>query len=127
MGAVYKIWGDGPIDSPASPTQVVSGTDTYYSQPVGVPDGKPVSFHVTFTGTPTGTLSLWYTNKPNANRANDTDWVQDSTFTPSNPAGAGVTAFYTVGNLTCKSARLKYVNAAGSGTVVAWATVGTER
>lgn len=127
MATVYKIFGDGPPDSPATPTQAVSGATTYYSQPVSVPDGKALSLHVVFGGTPTGTVTLWYTNKPNADRTSDTDWVQDTTFTPTNPAGAAIKHFYTVGNLQAVSVRLKYVNSAGSGTLACWATVGTER
>src|SRR5215207_1960685 len=119
MPTPYKIYGEGPPDSPADPALAVTGANTYYSQPVGVPDGKALGLEVVFVGTMTGTLSLWLTNKPNADRASDTDWIQDTTFTPTNPAGAGIKNFYTVGNLTCTSARLKYVNSAGSGTLKA--------
>lgn len=127
MSTTYKIYGAGPPDSPAVPTLAVTGANTYYSESVGVPDGKAVSYQVRFGGTPTGTLSLWYSNMRSPNLANDADWVQDTTFVPTNPAGTAPHNFYTVGNLTARSTRLKYVNSAGSGTLAAWATVGTER
>lgn len=128
MSATYKLVGSGPPDSPATNLgTAVSGTTTYYSQPIGVPDGEAVSFQVYFTGTMQGEMTLWYTNKRNPNLATDADWVEDTTFTDNDPAGSNIKDFYTVGNLTCRAARLKYVNASGSGTWEVWGTVATRR
>jgi hypothetical protein len=99
----------------------VSGASTYYSDPFTADSGRAVSIHVVWTSTPTGTFTLWYSNKPNPSLADDTDWVQDTTWSPTNPAGSASKAFYTIGNLTALRCRLKYVNSASSGTILAWA------
>jgi hypothetical protein len=125
MATVYKIAGEGPPDSPSALGVAVSSTTTYYSQPVTQSGNGALSLHCVFAGTMTGTLTLWLSNKPNADRTSDTDWVQDTTFTAVSPAGAASKSFYTVGNLAGVSVRLKYVNASGSGTWNAWAKVST--
>jgi len=104
-------------------TLAVSGTSTYYSKAFSARDGQPVSVHLEWTGTPTGTFTLWYSNKEAPGTANDNDWVQDTTFVASNPAGSASKAFHTIGNLAAKRVRLKYVNASGSGTIVGFATI----
>lgn len=102
----------------------VSGTDTYYSKPFQAKDAAAVSFHLQWTGTPTGTFTLWYSNKPKADATDDDDWVQDTTFSPTNPAGSASKGFYTVGNVVALFVRVKYVNASGSGTLVGWSEIG---
>lgn len=99
----------------------VTGTSTYYSTPFSADNGRPVSLHLVWTSTPTGTFTLWYSNKPNPSLADDTDWVQDTTWSPTNPAGSASKAFYTIGNLTAVRCRVKYVNASSSGTIIGWA------
>lgn len=93
---------------------------TYYSRPFQGKNGRPLSVHVQVTGTPTGTFTLWYSNKLKPDTANDNDWVQDSGFAPTNPA-AGTAKFFTpIGNLVAKHARLKLVTTLSSGTVLAF-------
>lgn len=101
----------------------VSSTNTYYSKTFAARDGRAVSFHLEWAGTPAGTFTLWYSNKPNADEADDDDWVRDTTWTPTNPAGSASKGFYTVGNVTAERVRLKYVNASGSGTILGWAQI----
>lgn len=98
----------------------VSGTTTYYSDAINI-DGEAVSWHIVWTGTPTGTFTLWYSNKPDASLADDTDWVQDATFPASNPAGSASKAFVSATDVSALRCRLKYVNASGSGTIKCWA------
>lgn len=125
MSTVYVLTGSGPPDATTPSSVAVSSTNTYYTAVVGQGGAGALALHSVFTGTPTGTVTLWYTNKPNASEANDTDWVQDTTFTATNPAGAATKSFHTVGNLAAVRVRLKYVNASGSGTWAVWATVDT--
>lgn len=104
--------------------QAVTGTNVYYSKVFQAKNGKPLSMHVETTGTLTGTFTLWYSNKikPNMTQdlsAHDGDWVQDTTFVPTNPGGA-VKFFVPLGNLVAKHIRLKYVNATNSGNIGAW-------
>jgi len=103
-------------------TLAISGTDTYYSDAINI-DGEAVSWHFVWTGTPTGTFTLWYSNVPNPNTANDNDWVQDTGFPATNPAGSASKAFVSVTGTAALRVRLKYVNASGSGTLVTWAYV----
>ena len=100
----------------------VSSTNTYYSDAINI-DGEAVSWHFVWTGTPTGTFTLWYSNKPDASAADDTDWVQDTGFPASNPAGSASKAFIQVAGAAGLRVRLKYVNASGSGTIKCWAYI----
>jgi len=104
-------------------TLAISGTSTYYSDAIMARDGQAVSFHLVWTGTPTGTFTLWYSNVPNADASSDTDWVQDTTYSPTNPAGSASKSFVTIGNLVANRVRLKYVNASGSGTLAGYAHI----
>lgn len=121
MSNIIKFWGDGPPDSPARPGVAVTGTNTYYSQAIRVNHGVTASFHITFTGTMTGTLTIWFSNIPNAALDTDADWVEDSTATLTSPAGSATKDVYNIGNLAVYGVRFKYVNASGSGTVRGWA------
>lgn len=125
MATTYVLTGSGPPDATTPSSVAVSSTTTYYTNPIGNSGNGALSLHSVFTGTPTGAVTLWYSDKPNADRTSDADWVQDSTFTAVNPAGAATKSFHTVGNLASRSVRLKYVNASGSGTWAVWATVST--
>lgn len=101
----------------------VSSTNTYYSFPWSGEDSDGYGLTVFFTGTPTGTFTLWGTDKPFASEADDTDWVQDTGFSPINPAGAAGKFRDDGGNAKAYRKRLKYVNASGSGVVKAYVTV----
>lgn len=125
MAVSYSIFKTQSSDSfaPATDGVAVSSTNTYYSSPWGAAGASGYSLHVEYTGTPTGTITLWYANKNNPDRSNDNDWIQDTTFSPTNPAGAagkfGVPNALSRANLS----RLKYVNASGTGTLTASVTL----
>lgn len=95
----------------------VSSTNTYYSGVFGGSDFFVWGLHFQWTGTPTGTFTLWKSNKPNPSLADDADWVQDTSITLTNPAGAASKAGNEVGNCGFKFYRIKYVNASGSGNL----------
>jgi hypothetical protein len=57
------------------------------------------------------------TDKPNPSVTDDTDWVQDTAFSPTNPAGAAVKFRDDLGNAKALHKRFKYVHSSGSGTV----------
>ena len=102
----------------------VSGTDTFYSDLIaGGPAGLDgFSLHLVWTGTPTGTFTLWASDRPDASLTDDTDWVQFTTgITFTNPAGSASKGLYEVGNARSLKYRVKYVNASGTGTLSAWA------
>ena len=117
---VYKIYSDkSGVDNGANGV-AVSSTNTYYSNSILI-DGEAVSWHFVWTGTPTGTFTLQYSNKPDAAAGSDTDWVEDTSFPAVNPAGAASKAFISASQTAALYCRLKYVNASGSGTIKAWA------
>ncbi len=93
-----------------------SSTDTYYSNQFPSRDGM-LGFTVTTSGTLTGTFTLWYSNKENPSVADDTDWDQNEEWTPTNPAGGVTKEVYAVTDMPVKWARLKYVNASGTGNL----------
>ena len=97
-----------------NPGANVTGTTTYYGNAVGG-SGTGQSIHLRWTGTPTGTFTLWYSDKPDPVLTTDTDWVQDTSSTLTNPAGAAGSTFMDTTNSNAKLRRVKYVNASGSG------------
>lgn len=83
------------------------------------------SLHIEWTGTPTGNLQLWYTNKPNPDPASDADWDQDTTFgTAGNVALGGAAGKFGVLNGLAKARylRLKLASGVAPGTLFAWVT-----
>jgi hypothetical protein len=93
-----------------------SGTTTYYSNKM-IPAGDVIGFRLKTTGTLTGTFTLWYSDKDHPSLADDTDWDQDPNWSPTNPAGGVTSKKYAVDGVETAWARIKYVNASGTGTV----------
>lgn len=98
---------------------VVNPTGTVYSAPWSgrLADGYGAT--IAATGTLTGAFTLWMTDKLKPSLADDTDWVQDTTFAPTNPAGAAVQFRDDASNAKAAWKRLKYVHTSGSGTITA--------
>lgn len=105
------------------PSVAVSGALTYYSNLMQPNEEGLLGFTLEFTGTPTGTATLWVTDKPNPNLANDDDWEASATAI-TDPAGAAFKDKYSIPNTRCRFARIKYVNSAGSGTILGDALAG---
>jgi hypothetical protein len=101
----------------------VSSTTTYYSKPWGYGGTDGHSLQLEWSGTPTGTFTQWYSNKPNPSLTDDTDWIQDTDFAPTNPAGSASKMGDNAANFKANLKRIKYVNASGSGTLKGWVTV----
>jgi hypothetical protein len=121
--SVYKTRSGTDANAPALDGQAVTSTNTYYSDTWTGSDSDGYSLSVFYTGTPTGTFTLWFTDKPLADPTTDNDWIQETTFAPTNPAGAAGKFGDPAGNFKSYRKRLKYVNASGSGTVFAYVTV----
>lgn len=98
----------------------VSGTSTYYSVPWQSDDGQGSDCRA--VGTMTGAWTLWYSGKDHPVLSTDADWHQDAGFSPTDPAGADAKFLDETGNSKARWKRLKYVNAAGSGTIYAYVT-----
>lgn len=94
---------------------------TQYSDYFSVADCDVWAVHAEWTGTPTATITLWASCKPEPDTANDTDWVQVTSFTGISPAGSASKALVEVGNSGAKYYRLKSVLGAGAGTMKMWA------
>lgn len=100
----------------------VSGATTYYSAPISGNKTDGMGLHLQWTGTPTGTFTLWMSDKPHPSLTDDADWVQDTGFSPTNPAGSASKMRDDTSNAKAKWKRVKYVNSGGSGVLYGWAT-----
>ena len=124
--ATYSIFTTESATDPNAPAKdgiSVSGAATHYSKPWTGKDADGYSSSIFYTGTPTGAFTMWGTDKPNPSLADDTDWIQDTTFVPVNPAGAAGKFGDDAGNSKKALKRLKYVNSGGSGVVTGYVNV----
>lgn len=103
----------------------VSSTNTYYSKMWGGGDTDGYSLSVFYTGTMSGALTLWTTDKPNPDETSDADWIEDTLFTSTDPSGGPDKFKDDAANSKAFYKRLKYVNAAASGVIYAYVTVPT--
>ena len=119
---VFQTASTTDANAPQTPG-VVNPTGTIYSAAWTGRHADGSALTVITTGTLTGTFTLWMTDKPNPSLADDTDWVQDSGFAPTNPAGAAVKFRDDLGNAKAMHKRLKYVHASGTGTIFGYVNV----
>lgn len=78
------------------------------------------SAHLVWTGTPSGTFTVWASNKPEPSLADDTDWVDITTAVAgiTNPAGAAGKLLVRVPNTAVAlKYRVKYTNSASTGVL----------
>ncbi len=125
MALPYKLYVTVSGTDSAAPTTngvAVTGANTYYSKVWSGNDSAAYDLQVVWTGTPTGTLTLQVSDKPNPNEANDTDWVTTTETVMVNPAGSA-SQFRVATTSSPGKKRLKYVNSASSGTLFAYVTV----
>ncbi len=120
---IYETKSLTDANAPIVDGVAVTGTNTYYSDMWTGHDADGYSMTVFYTGTPTGTFTLWWTDKPQPDPTTDNDWIQDTSFSPTNPAGAAGKFGDPAGNFKSYRKRLKYVNSAGSGNIFAYVTV----
>jgi hypothetical protein len=103
-------------------TPGVAVAATVYSDPWSGIRADGASMSVDWTGTAAGNLQLWFSNKKEPNRANDTDWRQDTTFgTAGNVALGGAPGTFgdNMGNAKARWWRLKLSGGSGSGIITA--------
>jgi len=119
MGNSYKLFETRLADNTALATEgvAVSGTGVYYGNKMSINQRGDVGFELRFVGTAAGVLTFWFSDMDNPSVANDTDWIQDDSWTPTNPAGADLKVKYARDGIKGRWARIKYVNASGSGTL----------
>jgi hypothetical protein len=110
-------------NAPAIQGITLSGAGTVYSDPFSGMNSDGASMTVFTTGTLTGTFTLWFTDVRNPSLADDSQWTQDTTFAPTNPAGAAIKFTDSMGNAKALRKRLKFVGASGAGTITGYATV----
>lgn len=94
---------------------------TQYSDVARISGGDVAGFHLETTGTVTATITFWVSGKPNPILTSDADWVQDTSFAITSPAGATTKAFYHLGNNGALWARWKVVTSGGTGNLKGWA------
>lgn len=125
MSTPYKLFissTTGDHNAPKTNGVAVSSTTTYYSKMWGGFGSDAYDLQVVWTGTPTGTLTLQVSDKPNPDESSDTDWVTTTETTMTNPAGSA-SSFRVAKDVSPGHKRLKYVNASGSGTLYAYVIV----
>lgn len=110
-------------NAPLTDGIAVTGSNTYYSKTWSGLDTDGAAATLMWTGTPNGTLTLWMTDKPNYSEADDSDWVQDTSFSPTNPAGSASKMRDDTSNAKAFRKRIKYVNSSSSGTLFGYVTV----
>ncbi len=107
-----------PLPGGSAPSGVVSGTmsstNTIYSNIIDVAKMDNIGVEVTYTGTPTGVISLLGSNSGSA--------FYPLTFNPAlaQPAGAAGGYLIDLSGYPFKYFMLSYVNASGSGTLKAY-------
>lgn len=121
MSYTYAIFTQTDANDAGAPTSylVTNPTGTVYSALWTGRHSDGYGLTVITTGSLTGTFTLWMTDKAHPSTADDTDWVQDTTFSPSNPAGGAVKFRDDGGNAKAGFKRLKYVHSSGTGTIYA--------
>lgn len=128
MSTPYKLFRtttSGDSAAPSSNGVAVTSTNTYYSKMFGGFGSESYDLQVVWTGTPTGTLTLQVSDKPNPVETTDTDWVTTTETAMTNPAGSG-SSFRVATDHSPGHKRLKYVNASGSGVLYAYVIVPRE-
>jgi hypothetical protein len=101
-----------------TPGVAASSTNTYYSQKMAPDREGLLGFQLETTGNLTGTFTLWYSDEERPALGTDTDWVQDTSWSPTNPAAGTTKVKYVVAGLKARWARVKYVNASGTGNLL---------
>lgn len=112
-----------PIQGRSAEGVAVSSTSTYYSSKISGKFADGIGLTLKWTGDPTGTFTFWVSDKPNPSETDDADWVADATnYTAASPAGSADKKQH---NITCRHAwaRIKYINASGSGVLYGWANI----
>jgi len=120
---VFRQFSATDANAPAAEVTTVTGAGTYYSAPWSGLDADGYSATTQWTGTVAGTLTMWSTDKPFPDLATDADWVQDTTYAPTNPAGAAGISADSAGNAKGALKRQKLVVASGTGTIGTWVSV----
>lgn len=112
-------------NAPMTRGVAVSSTNTYYSAKAS--GSWELSFQLSWTGTPTGAITVWGSDKDQPDESSDADWFAiTASPAPANPAGGASSTHGEVNDVNCKWKRLKYVNASGSGTLSGDCSVGQD-
>lgn len=114
---------DGTVGADANAPIVPGVTNpsgTIYSAPWSGRLADGYGLMVNYTGTLTGTFTLWMSDKLKPSLADDTDWVQDTAFAPTNPAGGAGKFRDDTSNAKSAWKRLKYVQSSGTGVITAY-------
>lgn len=122
MQQSYKLFVTDTVSAGGSlfHTDGVAASGTQYSKKMKPSPTGDLGFTLESTGTVTGTFTLWYSDEDSPSEANDTDWVQDTTWVPTNPAGAATKTKYVVSGLRARWARVKHVTSGGAGNLLGY-------
>ena len=112
----YGITGGTLVDGVA-----VSGTK--YSTVLVLQRASEFSLHMVWDSTSAlnATATLQVSNKPNPDETSDTDWVDNTDITFTDPGGADLSEFIHVSAASGALYRVKFVNGSGTGTLTVYA------
>ena len=101
-----------------TPTWLVNGTSmatSFTSSTVQCQFGDNIGFHIVWTGTPTGTITIQVSMDPDVLGWHD--WTFSGT--PTQPSGSASHSWLEINQATAGFVRLKYTASSGSGTMKA--------
>lgn len=97
-----------------------ASADLYSKRMPGPAKSGRFSVHAEWDGTVNGVLRLYYSNKPNPAEGSTTDWVEDTTFSASDPAGSPGSTFVPAGNASCRWLMIMFDRTSGTGALSVW-------
>lgn len=116
----YRLFDTRTQDASGVATDGVAtpaGAQDFYSKKMRVSPAGDIGFQLIWTGVPTGVFTLWYSDVEQPNEANDNDWVPDTSWVPTNPAGAASKGKYVISGIRTKWVRIKYAHTGGVGVM----------
>jgi hypothetical protein len=76
------------------------------------------SIHLQWTGTPTGTFSLWSSNDAAAELDTDVGWIEETGISvPAQPAGSAGATMVHIFHSGARWLRVKYAHTSGTGSI----------
>lgn len=108
MSSIYRFI--GPVSLTVSSSGAMASTNTITSAPMDLLTITGAAFYISWTGTPTGTLSV-------QGSLDGTNYADIGASISSQPAGGTGSNLLNLVDLMFRYVRVSYTNASGSGTL----------
>lgn len=113
----YKLFTTKSGNDPAQEGVAVSGAGSKFSAKFRHNGQGLCSFTLRWTGNLVGTFKLYYSDKDQPDPTSTTDWKQDPSWTPTNPAGSAGSESYQISGISKRWVMVEFVWTSGSGTL----------